>query len=105
MNTALIIAAQIADNPTGMYAAKACADYSVVVDGITYGDWYLPSRYELNLLYLQNAVVGGFSYDYYWSSTETAFNLTSAQFFGNGSIEDAGYKSYPNNKVRAIRSF
>jgi hypothetical protein len=105
MNTALIIAAQIADNPTGMYAAKACADYSVVVDGITYGDWYLPSRYELNLLYLQNAVVGGFSYDYYWSSTETAFNLTSAQFFGNGGIEDAGYKSYPNNKVRAIRAF
>lgn len=47
MNTAILVAAQIADNQAGNFAAKVCADYSAVVSGITYGDWYLPSKYEL----------------------------------------------------------
>lgn len=38
--------------------------------GGDYGDWYLPSKYELNLLYLQKDLVGGFSAQSYWSSTE-----------------------------------
>jgi hypothetical protein len=61
MNTALIVAAQINDTPGGNFAAKLCADYSVKgADGVTYGDWYLPSITELNLLYKQKLVVGGF---------------------------------------------
>lgn len=70
MNTAMIIATQMADNQTGNFAAKICANYSVTMSGVTYGDWYLPSKYELNLLYQQKNVVGGFASGYYWSSTE-----------------------------------
>ena len=82
MNTSLIVSVQesysnlIKYNVNFPYyveefAAQACADYEVMDnDEITYGDWYLPSRYELNLLYIQKDVVGGFVDDYYWSSTE-----------------------------------
>jgi len=103
MNTAMIVATQMADNQTGNFAAKVCADYSVTVGGVTYGDWYLPSKYELNLLYAQKAVVGGIAYAAYWSSTEYsssgAFNLS----FGDG-------RAYTPNKmttypVRAVRAF
>lgn len=34
----------------GTYAAKACDDYSVVVDGVTYDDWYLPCRDQLEIV-------------------------------------------------------
>jgi len=49
MNTAMIVATQMADDPNGNFPAKVCADYAVSVGGVTYGDWYLPSKYELNL--------------------------------------------------------
>lgn len=80
-NTLLIVAAQTADDPTAIIAAKAAADFSIQEDGVTpctgaaneicYGDWYLPSIYELHLLAQQKEVVGGFVENYYyWSSTE-----------------------------------
>ena len=102
MNTALIVATQISDNQTGDFAAKVCADYSVT-DGVTYGDWYLPSKYELNLLYLQKTAVGGFAGAYYWSSTEASNYYAWLQDFdyggqGSGDKGSAGY-------VRAIRAF
>ncbi len=70
MNTTLIVATQLSDNQTGSFAAKVCADYSVTFDGILYGDWYLPSAYELNLLRLNRNYVGGFSGLVYWCATE-----------------------------------
>jgi len=103
MNTAMIIASQIADNPAGNFAAKVCADYSVTVGGIKYGDWYLPSKYELNLLYLQQAVVGGFSIYLYWSSTEIDADYAWALVFENGG-EYTGLK-YNGLNVRPIRAF
>ena len=104
MNTALIVATQLADNQTGNFAAKVCADYSVTVGGTTYGDWYLPSKHELNLLYLQKTVVGGFNnMGYYWSSSEFASLFAWYQDFYDGyqgyNIKD--YTSY----VRAVRAF
>jgi hypothetical protein len=103
MNTALIVATQMADNQTGNFAAKVCADYSVTVGGITYGDWYLPSKYELNLLYLQKTVVGGFSSIIYWSSSEYSNDTAWYQYFLNGN-------QFLDNKfgagfVRAVRAF
>jgi len=104
MNTAMIVAAQIADNPSGNFAAKVCADYSVAVDGITNGDWYLPSSYELNLLYLQKDVVGGFSDAYYWSSSENDNNSAWAQYFLDGT-NGPSFDKGNFDRVRAIRAF
>jgi len=103
MNTALIVATQIADNETGNFAAKVCADYTVTVSGVTYGDWYLPSRYELNLLYQQRNAVGGLASAYYWNSTESGSNFAYGLDLGNGGYINAGKAS--TFMVRAIRAF
>ena len=101
-NTALIISSQgLGDGTT--YAARICNEYSVTVGDVTYGDWYLPSKYELNLLFTQSSVVGGVVNSYYWSSTDlNGFNAW-LQVWGNGYQGDYG-KSYAFC-VRAIRSF
>lgn len=106
MNTAIIVAAQIADNQTGNFAAKLCSDFSLTAGGITYGDWYLPSKYELNLLRLQKAVVGGFSTGSYWSSTEfnNDMNLAWFQVINDGYQNISG-KYHADYYVRAIRAF
>ena len=103
MNTAMVVSTQMADNQTGNFAAKVCADYSVTVSGVTYGDWYLPSKYELNLLYLRKTAVGGFASGYYWSSTEFNINLAWLQVFGDGS-QSYTYKDL-TLYVRAVRAF
>ena len=103
MNTTMIVATQMADNQTGNFAAKVCADYSVTVGGVTYGDWYLPSKYELNLLYLQKTAVGGFASAYYWSSGENGSHTAWLQTFANGS-QTTSSKGSPYY-VRAIRAF
>jgi hypothetical protein len=101
-NTSIIIANQ---GPVdgNAFAATVCNEYSITVGGVTYGDWYLPSKYELNLLYLQKGVVGGFDVDNYWSSSE--YNNINAWYvdFHNG------YQSYLWKGlllyVRAVRAF
>ncbi len=103
MNTAIIVATQMADNQTGNFAAKVCADYSVTVGGVTYGDWYLPSKYELMLLYQQKMVVGGFANALYWSSSE--YYDLNAWIVG---FDIGGQGNFPKSSsysVRAIRAF
>jgi len=89
----------IANQSTGSYAAQLCANYQ----GGGYGDWYLPSKYELNLLLAQRVAVGGFASHWYWSSTEygstNAFNFS----FYDG-IEGSGNKTF-TYRVRAVRAF
>jgi len=103
MNTVLIIAQQTNDNPTGNFAAKTCADYSITVNGIIYGDWYLPSKFVLALMLIQKFMIGGFKNDYYWSSTEFSSISAWAQNFSNGDQFNLN-KSLPYG-VRAVRAF
>lgn len=105
MNTAMIVATQMADNQTGNFAAKVCADYSVTVGDVTYGDWYLPSKYELNLLYQQKLVVGGFTNNMYWSSTEYGPNNSACYHMFDSGFQSDGNRKYAGGKVRAIRAF
>ena len=93
----------IANQGAGSYAAQLCADYSVTVNNEYYDDWYLPSKYELNLLYLQKTAVGGFATAYYWSSTEYDNVGAWVQAFDNG-VHGIYSKNYPSY-VRAIRAF
>lgn len=102
MNTQFGVATQVLDN-TGNFATKTAADYAFTENGISYGDWYLPSKYELNLLYLQRTLVGGFSTDTYWSSTESNSAGVWCQSF-NGGGQNAAFKSL-TYRVRCIRSF
>ena len=98
-NTNTIVASQGA----GSYAAKLCAD--LVLN--TYSDWYLPSKDELNLMYVNLKAQGlgdfAISGNGYWSSSEYDHNSTWFQFFHSGS-PNRYYKNYPCN-VRAVRSF
>lgn len=103
MNTMLIVALQTDDDPVGNFAAKACADYSVAVEGEIYGDWYLPSKYELAILFMQKDLVGNFISDYYWSSTEFSSISAWCQDFSTGVVSNV-IKSFPFG-VRAIRAF
>ena len=85
------------------YAAKICNDK--VIAG--YSDWFLPSRRELELMYENKAMIGGFSDTFYWCSSEydSNFGYDKAwdQHFGSGLLRYT-YK-HNSSSVRAIRSF
>jgi hypothetical protein len=75
-----------------------------------YDDWYLPSKNELGLMYMNLKVdgIGGFSGDWYWSSSETGSNQAWAQNFGSGAQNGEYYRSggkSDGHNVRAIRQF
>ena len=80
-------------------AAKLCGD--LVLNG--YSDWYLPSCDELNKLYLSRTVIGGFSTNYYWSSSEIDSHNALTQSFNNGNFFATSRGIWYS--VRAIRSF
>ncbi len=114
-NTAYSIAAQIANNDaTVSTPAMLCHFHRVTpsTDGITYSEWYLPSKYELNLLYQnRNSIPGGFTPAAYWSSTEY-WNPTQPlgilpSAWSQSFIDGSQTISPKTNafRVRAIRSF
>jgi hypothetical protein len=98
-NTNTIISIQGATATS--YAAGLARSYN----GGGYTDWYLPSRDELNKLWINRAKIGSFNYYYYWSSSECYYNQqgASAQYFSSG-LQGYYYKYY-NFRVRAVRSF
>jgi hypothetical protein len=96
------IVAQTGAPAANTYAAGLCRAYSATGDG-GLNDWYLPSKDELNKLYLNKTVVGGFANLYYWSSTELNNYYAWIQNFTNGN-QIANDKDYPN-RVRAVRAF
>jgi hypothetical protein len=82
-----------------LYAAYVCLTYQ----GGNYGDWYLPSKYELKLLYLQKSVIGWVSGNY-WSSNDYATRDAYYLDFSTGLFVGMT-KNYQGNGVRPIRSF
>ena len=81
------------------YAAGLARAYN----GGGYDDWFLPSKDELNKLYINKVIIGGFVNNNYWSSSEKDFEFAYKLNFTNGDQN-------ANNKVntfyvRAIRAF
>ena len=105
-NTSAIIRWQ--SSQSGSSAVNTC--YNTYIGG--YNDWYLPSSYELNLMYENvgpgNALglgnIGGFSTTgAYWSSTEHSWVVTLFKNFSTGIVNgDLKTKLY---RTRAVRSF
>jgi hypothetical protein len=106
-NTNTIITSQ------GATATDYAAGLARGLAGGGFNDWYLPSKEELNKLYLNRVAIGGFTGTFYWSSTEGStssqnLNYAWGQFFTNGIQKD-----YDNSygakttlqSVRAVRSF
>ncbi len=100
-NTDKIIVSQ------GRIATNYAAGLARAYKGGGYADWYLPSKDELNKLYLNRVTIGEFMSDgAYWSSTENPafpYNSTWLQFFDNGGQQSIEKDIKIN--VRAIRSF
>ena len=95
-------------NPTAYYvandgtvAAKICSD--IVING--YDDWFLPSKDELNLMYvnLKEQGLGGFVDTLYWSSSEWSDQYAWLQYFSHGAQYYA--RKYYAYCVRPIRAF
>jgi hypothetical protein len=81
-------------------AIQLAADYSN--NGKT--DWHLPSKDELDELYLNKASFSGFSSAFYWSSSETGTNTAWGQYFLNGNQAPEGGK-LSEIYVRPVRAF
>lgn len=119
-NTRLIVAEQTIDQQEdGQFAALLASNYQVQSDGspcapdtmasssLCYGGWFLPSLYELKLLYtnLKEKKLGQLEDDFYWSSSEINATQAWAVDFGQGlGIAITQEKSYLGH-VRAVHTF
>lgn len=93
-------------------AAKLCDEYSVISNGIVYDDWFLPSRYEIQEMWVNLHLqgLGGFNNEYYWSSSEDdgviwgTADITKAYVFKFSGWIGVDSKS-TSYQVRPARSF
>jgi Protein of unknown function (DUF1566) len=101
-NQSLIVSTQGA----GSYAARLC--HELTLGG--FDTWYLPSIYELNLMYTNigqgaftpNNNIGGFADDDYWSSTEEQGGAWFMYFIGGFQGSTGKHNTF---RVRAVRAF
>lgn len=88
------------------YASKLCVDYSFEKDAIVYADWFLPSKDELNEMYLQLKLndLNGLEDNYYWSSSENTPLIAWLQGYHDG-LQYKNLFRFNVIKVRPIRAF
>ncbi|MDC0338506.1 DUF1566 domain-containing protein [Flavobacteriales bacterium] len=74
------------------------------VNGQKFRDWRLPTKHELNEMYVQEGSIGGFAFNDYWSSTEFDYDDAWLQFFFSGN-QNGNNKASSSNLVRSVRAF
>ena len=89
--------------PLATFSATA-AGVATAYQGGGFRDWFLPSKDELNQLYLEKNVIGGFAAIGYWSSSESGCYNAWYQNFKSGKQYNTFGKG-TLKRVRAIRSF
>ncbi|MEX2370465.1 MAG: hypothetical protein WD578_05610, partial [Bacteroidales bacterium] len=82
-------------------AASICND--LVLNG--YGDWYLPSKDDLNKVFMNRTAVGGFASDIYWNSSEYDNYSAWRQTFASDYVYQTYGKKHYADRVRAVRDF
>ena len=101
-----------AQNTAAIVAGCAQTDIAALIcDTLTlngYSDWYLPSRNELNEMYVQVYIglgnISGMAAANYASSSQSGASLFWRRYFVNGA-QLAFFKDAGDDRVRAIRSF
>jgi len=86
----------------GGTAASVCRTYA----GGGFADWYLPSKDELNKLYINRVAIGGFASGFYWSSSEVYYYGSDYAWFQHflGGSQNYTYET-DAFRVRAVRAF
>lgn len=82
-------------------AAKICSDLMLN----NFDDWSLPSSSELQKLFDNRNSIGGFSEQYYWSSTGSGVVNAQAINFFNLSGLTSGMTKNNSYRIRAVRYF
>lgn len=107
-NTTKIIAIQ----GSGTNAASLCDSYVIIVGGITYDDWYLPSITEFSLLYSKKGIINATALanggrddlaGWHWTSSDREVTLAYVNDISRNKL--AALDKKINLWVRAIRSF
>jgi hypothetical protein len=94
VNTAEIVAVQGLGTVAG-----ACQQFNAGGNS----DWYLPAKNQLHDLYVNQAAIGGFTANYYWSSTEGDANTAWGEYFDDGS--QYPYLKFSAQPVRCVRNY
>jgi hypothetical protein len=80
-------------------AANMAASYN----GGGKSDWFLPSKDELNQLFLQKTVFGALKMDYHWSSSEGDVSNAWVQHFTDGT--QTFNRETAGGYIRPVRAF
>ena len=99
----------IAECSTPSISAKICLD---LIEG-GYSDWYLPSKDEINKLFINKVAIGGFTtlpFSWYWSSSQEPINNYAwyqnfSDTLGSGEVQVGAWPKSASNRIRAVRSF
>ena len=86
-------------------AANLADAYTATVNGVVYGDWFLPSKGELNQMYVNRIAIGGFlTLVPYLSSSESIGDRVWTQWLNDGT--QISYSSKGGNFYsRPVRAF
>lgn len=112
INTNIIVSKTTINDTYFLYKNDLFAAYYCINYNNKYSDWYLPSKYELSLIYNQKDLINEtieqheglkIENDIYWSSTEENKSSAWGQNFKTGDI--LSYTKTNKFSVRSVRQF